>query len=160
MSACQLLEQENVTIMSVAKFERFFRSAASVEVDKADLKRYSDFVHRKTYDLLLMAQAKAKANARDVIEPFDLPITKGLQENLDALRRLDDRVELEPILQSLAQLPVLDLAYGDDTPAELPAVVGGLSVALARSFKMVDPTLGHPQTKHWDMAFALFDLLL
>jgi len=91
LSACQLLEQENVTIMSVAKFERFFRSAASVEVDKADLKRYSDFVHRKTYDLLLMAQAKAKANARDVIEPFDLPITKGLQENLDALRRLDDR---------------------------------------------------------------------
>jgi hypothetical protein len=39
-------------------------------------------------------------------------------------------------------------------------VVGGLSVALARSFKIVDPTLRHPQTKHWDMAFALFDLLL
>jgi hypothetical protein len=94
----------NVTIMSVAKFERFFRSAASLEVDKADLKRYSDFVHGKTYDLLLMAQAKAKANARDVIEPFDLPITKGLQENIHALRRLDDGVELEPILQGLAQL--------------------------------------------------------
>ena len=30
-----------MTIMSVAKFERFFRSAASLEVDKADLKRYS-----------------------------------------------------------------------------------------------------------------------
>jgi uncharacterized protein DUF1931 len=44
-------------------------------VDKTDLKRYGDFVHRKTYDLLLMAQAKPKANARDVIEPFDLPIT-------------------------------------------------------------------------------------
>ncbi len=71
-----------------------------------------------------------------------------------------NRVELEPILQGLAQLPVLDLAYGEDTPAELPAVVGGLSVALARSFKIVDPTLRHPQTKHWDMAFALFDLLL
>ena len=149
-----------MTIMSVAKFERLFRSAASLEVDKADLKRYSDFVHRKTYELLLMAQAKAKANARDVIEPFDLPITKGLQENIHALRRLDDRVELEPILQGLAQLPVLDLAYGEDTPAERPAVVGGLSVALARSFKIVDPTLRHPQTKHWDMAFALFDLLL
>jgi hypothetical protein len=72
----------------------------------------------------------------------------------------DDRLELEPILQGLAQLPALDLAYGEDTPAELPAVVGGLSVALAPSFKIVDPTLRHPQTKHWDMAFALFDLLL
>jgi hypothetical protein len=40
-----------------------------------------------------------------VIEPFDLPITKGLQENIHALRRLDDRVELEPILRGLAQLP-------------------------------------------------------
>jgi Domain of unknown function (DUF1931) len=112
LAACQLLQQENVTIMSVAKFERFFRSAASLEVDKTDPKRYSDFVHGKTYDLLLMAQAKAKANARDVIEPFDLPITKGLQENINALRRLDDRVELEPILQGLAQLPVLDPVTG------------------------------------------------
>lgn len=149
-----------MTVMSVAKFERFFRLAASLDVDKADLKRYSDFVHRKTYDLLLMAQAKAKANARDVIEPFDLPITKGLQENIHAVSRLDDRIELEPILQGLAQLPPLDLAYGEETPAKLPAVVGGLSVALARSFKIVDPTLRHPQTKHWDTAFALFDLLL
>jgi len=72
---------------------------------------------------------------------LDLPITKGLQENIHAFRRLDDRLELEPILQGLAQLP---------------AVVGGLSVALARSFKIVDPTLRHPQTQQWDMAFALF----
>jgi hypothetical protein len=42
----------NMTIMSVAKFKRLFRSAASLEVDNADLKRYSDFVHRKTYELL------------------------------------------------------------------------------------------------------------
>jgi hypothetical protein len=146
--------------MSVAKFERFFRSAAGLDVDKADLKRYSDFVHRKTYDLLLMAQAKAKANARDVIEPFDLPITKGLQENIHALRHIEERVELEPVLQGLAELPPLDLAYGEETPAKLPGVIGGLSVALARSFKIVDPTLKNPQTKHWDTAFALFDLLV
>jgi hypothetical protein len=56
--------------------------------------------------------------------------------------------------------PPLDLAYGEETPAKLPAVIGGLRVALARSFKIVDPTLKNPQTKHWDTAFALFDLLL
>jgi len=39
-------------------------------------------------------------------------------------------------------------------------VVGGLSVALAGRFKIIEPTLRHPQTKHWDMAFALFDLLM
>lgn len=149
-----------MTVMSVAKFERFFRAAAGLEVDKADLKRYSEFIHRKMYDLLLLAQAKAKANARDVIEAFDLPITKGLQENIHAVRHLDTGFELQPILEGLAQLPPLDLAYGESTPAQLPAVVGGLSFALARSFKILNPTVWHPQTKHWDTAFAVFNLLL
>jgi hypothetical protein len=35
------------------RFERFFRHAADLDIDKEDLRRYSDFVHRKTYDLLL-----------------------------------------------------------------------------------------------------------
>lgn len=33
-------------VMSVAEFERFFRAAASLDVDKNDLKRYSDFVNQ------------------------------------------------------------------------------------------------------------------
>jgi len=69
-------------VMSVPKFERFFRVAAGLDIDKTDLKRFSDFINRKICDLLLRAQAAAKANGRDVIEPFDLPITKGLQECL------------------------------------------------------------------------------
>ena len=43
----------NVPVMNVSKFERFFRVAGGLDVDKTDLKRYSDFVHRKAYDLLL-----------------------------------------------------------------------------------------------------------
>ena len=35
-------------VVSVAKFERFFRAAAGLDVDKNDLKRYSDFVNQKT----------------------------------------------------------------------------------------------------------------
>jgi len=61
-------------VMGVAKFERFFRLAAGLDVDKSDLKRYNEFVNHKLYDLILMA----RANARDVIEPYDLPITKGV----------------------------------------------------------------------------------
>jgi hypothetical protein len=60
-------------------------------VDKADLRR-SDFVHRKAYDLLLMSQAPAKFNLPDVIEFWDLPITKGLQESISCVyetRRAD-----------------------------------------------------------------------
>ena len=67
-----------MALMGIAKFERFFRLAAGLDVDKSDLKRYSDFVNQKIYDLLLRGQAAAKANGRVIIEPFDPPITKGL----------------------------------------------------------------------------------
>jgi hypothetical protein len=66
--------------MNVAKFERFFRAAAGLDVDKSDLRRYNDFVTQKTYDLLIRGKAVAKANGRDIIQPFDLPITKGLPD--------------------------------------------------------------------------------
>jgi len=149
-----------VTVMGIARFERFFRRAASLDIDKSDLERYDQFVHRKTYDLLLRAAANAKANGRDVIQPSDLPITKGLQESIHAYRKLDEELELEPILRQLAQLPALDLAYGEDLQAELPDVVGGLSHALARSFRIVNPELKNPNSADWETAFRLFDLLM
>jgi hypothetical protein len=76
--------------MSVAKFERFFRIAAGLDVDKQDLKRYSDFINQNIYHLLLRAQAAAKANGRAIIEPFDLPIAKGLQESIHQFRKIDE----------------------------------------------------------------------
>ena len=78
-------------LMGIAKFERFFRLAAGLDVDKSDLKRYSDFVNGKIHDLLLRGQAAAKANGRVIIEPFDPPITKGLQENIHDFRNSTSR---------------------------------------------------------------------
>jgi hypothetical protein len=49
-------------VMSVAKFERFFRFAASLSVEKQDLKRYCDFINQKIFDLMLRGEAAAKAN--------------------------------------------------------------------------------------------------
>ena len=111
-------------VMSVARFERFFRIAASLNVDKQDLKRYSDFINQKVYDLLLRGEATARANGRLIIEPFDLPITKGLQESIHAFKSIDEQIELRPILERLTAQPPLDLAYGEDTEARLPEVVG------------------------------------
>jgi hypothetical protein len=147
-------------IMNVAKFERFFRAAAGLDVDKEDLRRYDEFINHKIYDLLLRAQATAKANNRDVIRPFDLPITKGLQESIHAYKDINEEVELKPILEQLTKFPVMDLAYGDDTEALLPDIAGGLSVALARSFKVMDPDVKNPMSEHWGRAFRIFDLLL
>jgi hypothetical protein len=146
--------------MAVSRFERFFRVAAELDVDKSDLKRYNDFISEKLYDLLLMGQATAKANVRDVLEPWDLPITKGLQESIHQFRDIDQEIELTPILQQLATYPPLDRAPSEEAEARFPEIVGGLSLALGRTFKIIEPGLKNPQTRHWDSAIAIFDLLL
>src|ERR1700687_2473637 len=111
IAAVQSSKSPTSHVMSVAKFERFFRIAAGLDVDKQDLKRYSDFINRKVYDLLLRAEAAAKANARVVIEPFDLPITKGLQESIHEFEEIDEQIELRPIFDQLTARPPLDIAY-------------------------------------------------
>jgi hypothetical protein len=147
-------------VFGVAKFERFFRAAAELDVDKNDLKRYSDFIERKLYDLLLIGQTTARANARDIVEFWDLPITKGLQESMHTFHKLDEEIELEPILGRLAAYPPLDRALSEEAEARLPAVVGGLSVALARTFRVIDPDATNPQTRHWERVFQVVDQLI
>jgi hypothetical protein len=147
-------------VIGTTRFVRFFRSAAGLDIDKNDLKRYSDFVNDKIYDLLLMAQATAKANSRDVIQPWDLPITKGLQESTHRFRDLDEEIELRPILEMIAARPPLDAALSDETTDRLPLIVGGLSLALAKAFTIIEPAVEHPATEEWERARRTFDLLL
>jgi hypothetical protein len=149
-----------MTVMGVSKFERFFRAAAEVDVDKDDLKRYSDFINEKLYDLLLVGQAATRFNGRGMLEFWDLPITKGLQESMHKFRKLDEDIEVQPILDQLALRPQLDVLYSDDLLQRLPEIVGGMSLALAQSFKIVDPKLTNPSSEHWERAFQLFNLLL
>ena len=46
------------------------------------------------------------------------------------------------------------------TEARLPEIVGGLSLALARTFTIVEGKLKSPSSGHWERAFRIFDLLL
>jgi len=147
-------------VKGISKLERLFRLAAQLDVDKSDLQRYTEFVNQKIYDLLLRGQAAATANGRDIIQPHDLPITKGLQERVHEFKRINAEVDLQSILDALAARPPLDLAYSVETEAELPRVFGGVSVGLARTFKIIDPDLKNPQTMHWEQAMSIFNLLL
>lgn len=149
-----------MAVMGVVKFERFFRVAAGLDVDKADIKRFDEFANAKLYDLLVRGEATAKANGRDIIQPHDLPITKGLQESINSFEGIDEEIELQPILDELTRRPPLDLDYGVETEARFPGIVGGLGLALARSFKIIDPDLKNPMTEHWERCYRIFDLLL
>jgi hypothetical protein len=95
-----------------------------------------------------------------VLEPPDLPITKGLQERTHEFRDLDEEIELAPILEYLAARPPLDVALSAETQARLVPIVGGLSVALARTFKILQPSIDTPTTGHWETATQIFDLLM
>ncbi|WP_103338273.1 DUF1931 family protein [Amycolatopsis sp. CA-126428] len=147
-------------VMGATRFERFFRMAASLNVDKSDLKRYDEFLDRKIYDLFLVAKAAAKANGRDIIEPRDLPITKGLQERMHEFLKLEEDLEVVPLLEQLLSRPPLGIAISEETEARLPAVAGGLSVALAQAFKIIDPRVKNPGSEEWDQVFRMFELLL
>jgi hypothetical protein len=107
-----------------------------------------------------MGVATAKANDRDIVEPWDLPITKGLQANIHAFRKLDAETGLEGVLEQLAAWPPLELALADDTSVALPQIAGGLSVCLAQAFTIIDLNVKNPQTVQWERAFRLFNLLL
>jgi hypothetical protein len=147
-------------LFGIARFERFFRLAASLDADRNDIRRFDDFVNDKIYDLLLRGVANAKANGRDIIEPHDLPITKGLQESIHAFKAIDEEVSLDAILEQLTRQPPLDATYSDETRDKLPQIAGGLGVALARTFPILDPDVKNPQSEHWDRATRIFDLLL
>ena len=147
-------------VMAVPRFERFFREAASLHVDKEDLRRLSSFLFDRIYDLLIRAQAIAAANGRDVIEPWDLPIPKGLQERIHEFERIDEELGLEPFVADLAARPQLDVTIGDDAMNVLPGVAGGLCVALAHCMKVVDTKLVNPSSTHWERTFRIFELLM
>ncbi|MFG2821746.1 DUF1931 family protein [Kitasatospora sp. NPDC048365] len=146
--------------MGIPKFERFFRAAAGLDVHKNDLKRYNDFVDAKLYDLFLIGTANAKANGRDIIEPQDLPVTRGLQESIHAFDKLEEGIELRPLLDQLASRPALGMEAAEHTQQRLPDLAGGLSVALARALKTIARDTRRPSTDQWDEAFELFDLLV
>jgi Domain of unknown function (DUF1931) len=95
-------------VSGVTAFERFFREAASLDVDKPDAKRFEDFIDRVLYDLLVAGQETASADGRDVIEPRDLAITRGLRESVRRFERMDSEIQLEPILERLTTRPQLE----------------------------------------------------
>jgi Domain of unknown function (DUF1931) len=147
-------------VNGIPEVSRFFRAAGDVDVDKDDVKRYWDFVDEKVDDIAIAGRDSARWNGRDVIAPQDLPITRGLQEQMRAFSRLDEADELRRLLRESLRRPPGDVTFGEETEEVLGEVFGGLSIALARSFRILDPEVRNPSTEHWERAFTIFRLLV
>lgn len=143
----------------ITTFERFFRSVASIKIEKNDVRRFRQFIDEQIDDLAITGRNSAKWNGRDVIVPQDLPITKGIQERMREFDKLDEAEEIRALLRQAVRQPPSDVTFAEDTEALLPELFGGLSVALASSFRLVDPEVSKPSTQHWDRVFALFRLV-
>ncbi len=147
-------------LMKVAQFERLFRKSASLDVDKNDLRRLSDFIRDKIRDLLEVAAKNAKFNGRDYLVSLDLPLTKGLQNSIKEFKKLDVALELLPVLEDLKALPPIDIIISEDVENILPEIAGGLVVAYAKTIRELDPKVKNPETSHHERARRVFDLLI
>jgi hypothetical protein len=144
---------------AIPLFARFFRSAANIDIDKNDLRRFGEFVDEQIDGLAIAGRNSATWNGRDVISPQDLPITKGVQERMREFDKLDEAEEIRELLHQQVRRPPADVTFAEDTERMLPELFGGLSVALAKSFRIIDPKLTNPTTSDWERSFALFRLI-
>ncbi len=83
-----------------------------------------------------------------------------MQTNIRIFASFEHRIELERILAQLALYPPLDRIPATETKALFPDIVGGLSVAPARTLAIVHPGIAAPQPEHWEKLRTLIDLYL
>jgi hypothetical protein len=147
-------------VIGITKFESLFRKVASLDIDKSDLKRLNDLINQKIVDLLIMAEAPAKSNGRDIINFYDLPITKGLQEHINEFKELDYHLDLSPLLEKIAAIPQIDLGISKEVEEAIPNIAGALTIMLAKIFKIIFPDLKNPVTEDWEKVHNIFNTIL
>ena len=143
----------------IPAFERFFRSVASITIHKNGVRRFREFVDEQIDDIAIAGRNSAKWNGRDVVVAQDLPITKGVQERMREFDKLEEAEEIRELLRQVVRQPPGDVTFAEDTERLLPELFGGLSIALARSFRVVDAKVSNPSTDHWNRVFTLFRLV-
>jgi len=73
--------------------------------------------------------------------------------------KLEEAEEIRALLRQVMRRPPGDVTFAEDTEDLLPELFGGLSVALAQAFRVVDPTVSNPSTEHWNRVFTIFRLV-
>ena len=106
----------------IPAFERFFRSVASIKIDKNDVRRFREFVDEQIDDIAIAGRNSAKWNGRDVVVAQDLPITKGVQERMREFDKLEEAQEIRELLRQVVRQPPRFLASAGAAERLLPVV--------------------------------------
>ncbi len=147
-------------IAGIAQFEKFFREAAGLDIDKSDIRRIDDLANRQMHRFLVMARRAAKMNGRDIIIEADLPITAGLEERMKKFGALNEELKLADILEKLAELPPIGADLAADVEEMLPTIMGAIILSMAELFPVVDPHVKNPSSEHWDRVERIYDILM
>jgi len=127
-----------MSVTGFTKLEALFRKAASIDIKKGHAKDILDIVDAKLVDLLIAAERNANMNGRDVIWESDLPITKGLQETMIALKEMNKEIGVHDYLESITPVPVLKYPLTTELEEKLHVIKGALLVVMAKIMKEID----------------------
>ena len=133
-----------MAVTGAHKIEALYKKAAGLRIDKNKVKKISDAVDQKLYDLLVVAEGNARYNGRDVIWMCDVPLTKAMKESMQKFKELEEELELQPILDHLAKLPPLKYGLEEELEKKLPDLVGTLIYVMAnitKEFSQKDRTI-------------------
>jgi hypothetical protein len=147
-------------VMGYNRMKELLRRSAGIDIDKSDMKRLTDLIGIKLNDLLVIGVRNASYNNRDVVMEPDLPLTKGLLEHMQAFRRLDEQIELKPILDQLAAYPPLERSLSADVEALLPEIAGTLVMLAGLTIKAIDPEVKNPDAALWEKVVTIMNVLL
>lgn len=147
-------------VFGAKRLEELVRRVSGLDFDKSDLKRLSDLVDDKLYDLLLIGVRHASYNNRDLVMEPDLPLTKGLRESMQDFALYQEELAIEPVLEELATYPVLDREPSQEVVDMLPHLLGTLIMVTTELMQIVEPGVTNPTATTWDRVKETMDLLI
>ncbi len=148
-----------MAVAGAHKIEALFKKAAGLQIHKNKVKEISDIIDQKLHDLLLVGEANAKYNDRDVIWYSDLPLTRAFRESMQKFEALDEALVLDDVLAHIKTLPPL---YTLEVELEnrLTLVVGTLIYILAQICKELSPDDHVVSEKELKHAIHILDLTI
>jgi len=149
-------------IIKYRQLEQLFRRSVGMDLTENKAKAMLPFIEKKLHDLLIIGERNAGYNDRDVIWLSDVPITKGLRESIRQFQalELEEQIELGPILEYLASLPPLKFPLEVELENELPNIVGGLLLVMAKTLSVITREARSFDMNDLERAKRILDLTL
>jgi len=151
-------------IVGYTRLESLYRRFLGLDLDKSKAEMIIEVSSKKLEDLFRVGLERAYIRGSDVVEYYDLPITKGLQETIEWYRREreklnDPRLELGPIVDYLAGR-IMGLVIGETVRENLQDLTAAILLLIGLVIKLVDPGTRKPSKEAIERASRILDLTL